>query len=162
MNKQNYIQGFKVFNQDFTTRSGIKFAVGDHKHIDGEVVAGPINGHGWQFCKNFEDTFRFVRENPILCEIIAFGEISKEYKDDYYEYDEIYACSDIYIKRVISREEIISMAKELCDWKLQRLIITYNMTDEEIEEIEQSLPPNSEKTKKYIDYYHRGNGKAFE
>lgn len=164
MEKIDYIEGYKAFNSDFTALNNIKFKVGDHKHIDGIVKAGPIGGHGFHLCKNFEDTFRFVEENPILCEVIGFGKISNEYIDYYNGYDEIYACSDIIIKRIVSREEIIQMAKNLSGYKLERLIITYKMTNEEIKEIENNLSPqnNKKRIKKFIDYYHNNNKDAFK
>jgi len=161
MAKISFIEGYKVFDSNFEALGRVKFSVGEHKHIDGEIKPGPIGGHGFHLCKNFEDTFRFCPNNPILCEVIGFGIISDEYVDYYNEYDGIYACSDIFIKRVIPREEIIEMAKKLPDYKLQRLISTYIMTDEEIAQIESSLSPNAEKTKKFIDYYHNGNKNAF-
>ena len=157
---KHYIEGYKVFNSDFTTMGGISFSVGMHRHVDGFIKAGPIDGNGFHLCKNFEDTFRFIRKNPILCEVIGYGIISQEYTDDYNEYDGIYACSDLYVKRVVSREEIVEMAKKLDGYRLERIIRTYDMTDEEIEEIENVK--NDKMLKKFIDYYHRGNKKAFE
>ncbi len=156
---KNYIEGYKAFNSDFTTMGGIKFSVGMQRHVDGPIKAGPINGNGFHLCKHFEDTFRYIRNNPLLCEVIGYGIISKEYIDEYNEYDGIYACSDLYVKRLIPREEIIEMAKELKGYKLERIIKTYTMTDEEIALIESN---NNKKLKKYIDYYHRGNKKSFE
>lgn len=162
MDKQNYIEGYKAFESDFTTaHENISFKEMECKHIDGEIKSGPIGGHGFHLCKNFEDTFRFFGDNPILCEVIGFGIIGEEYTDDYNDYDGIYACSDIYIKRVIPREEIIDMALELPNYRLERLIQTYKMTDEEIERIENNLPPYSDHTKKIINYYHRNDKNAF-
>ena len=158
--KKNYICGYKVFNSDFTTMGGIQFSVGMHRHVDGIINAGPIGGNGFHLCKNFEDTFRYIRENPLLCEVIGYGLISREYIDDYNEYYGIYACSDLYVKRIIPREEIIEMAKQLSEHKLKRIIMTYNMTEKEIEEIENTK--NNKKIKQYIDYYHRGNKNAFK
>ncbi len=162
MEKQNYIEGYKTFDSDFTTGLGnISFKETNHRHIDGPIKSGPINGHGFHICKNFEDTFRYAGENPILCEVIGFGTIGQEYTDEYNGYYDIYACSDIYIKRVIPREEIIDMALKLPTTKLERLIATYQMTDEEIEKIEENLSSYNKHTKKLIDYYHRGNKNAF-
>ena len=52
------------------------------------------------------------------------------------------------------------MAKKLPEYKLQRLITTYEMTDEEIEQIEATNPRKI--IKQYINYYHRKNKNAFE
>lgn len=162
MDKTNYIEGYKAFDSDFKSLNDIKFKVGDHKHIDGKIKAGPVGGHGFHLCKNFEDTFRFAGDNPILCEVIGFGTISDEYIDYYNEYDGIYACSDIIIKRIVPREEVIEMAKNLTGWRLERLIMTYRMTDEEVEILENNLSPYNDKIKKHIDYYHRNNKDAFK
>ena len=161
MTKMEFIEGYKAFDSDFSSLGGLTFLVGEHKHVDGKIKSGPVDGHGFHLCKNFEDTFRFVSKNPILCEVIGFGVIGKEYIDYYNDYDGIYACSDIFIKRIVPREEIIEMAKKLPFYKLQRLISTYEMTEEEICEIEKSLNPNDKITQKFIDYYQRGNKKAF-
>lgn len=162
MNEVKFIEGYKAFDNDFTAMNNVKFSVGMHRHVDGEISSGPSKGWGFHLCKNFEDTFRFVGDNPILCEVIGFGTIGSEHIDEYNDYDGIYACSDIFIKRIIPREEIIEMATKLYDYKLQRLITTYKMTDEEIETIEKSLTKQDQKTKKFIDYYHRGNKDAFK
>lgn len=157
---KNYIEGYKVFTSDFKAMGNIKFSVGMHKHIEGKIKAGPVDGNGFHLCINFEDTFRYADENPILCEVIGYGTISDEYVDNYNEYDGIYACSDLYVKRVVPREEIIEMAKTLPQYKLERLITTYNMTDEEIEKIEKTN--KIKRIKQYIDYYHRNNKNAFK
>ncbi|MBQ9011176.1 MAG: hypothetical protein IJ093_00815, partial [Bacilli bacterium] len=128
----DYIEGYKAYNKDFTDKYGNKHFAGEKLHIEGEVKVGPFNGNGFHLCKKFEDTFRYVPDECILCEVIGFGKISNEYIDYYYDYDGIYACSDLYIKRVVPREEIVEMAKQLPDYRLERLIQTYSMTDEEI------------------------------
>ena len=158
--EKNYIEGYKVFDNEFKTMGGIQFSVGMHKHVAGPKKAGPSNGNGFHLCKNFEDTFRYKSNNPILCEVIGYGVISREYIDEYNEYDGIYACSDIYVKRIIPREEIIEMAKNLPEYRLQRLISTYEMTDEEISEIEKTN--NTKKIKQYTNYYHRNIKNAFK
>ena len=131
---QNTIRGYKSFYPGLVTNNGTKFEVGKPMHLDCKITVGPVNGNGFHLCLHFEDTFRYV-ENPILCEVIGFGDISKEYKDYYNDYYGIYACSDMVIKRIISRNEVIEMAKKLCDERLERFIATYEMTDEEVKEV---------------------------
>lgn len=162
MNNQNYIEGYKAFDSNFTALNNTKFKPHEHKHIDGIIKAGPINGHGFHLCTNFEDTFRFVGDNPILCEVIGFGTISTEYLDEYNGYYGIYACSDIYIKRIITREEIIKMASDLNEDRLFRLIQTYKMTDDEIKTIN-VINKNAKRLRiqKTIDYYHNKNKDAY-
>ena len=156
----DYIEGYKVFDSDFKTFNGMQFKEGMFMHVDGDIKAGACGGHGFHLCLNFEDTFRFGSDDPILCEVIGFGEISKEYKDEYNGYFDIYACSDIYIKRVISRGEIIEMAKTLSEDRLERLIITYKMSDLEINEIMHNIDKKA-KILKAVRYYHFGDKEAY-
>lgn len=123
-----------MFDSEFKTFNGMPFKEGMKAHVDGEIKAGP-DGNGFHLCLNFEDTFRFGSDNPILCEVIGFGTISPEYMDGDNDYYDIYACSDIYIKRVISRAEIVEMASKLPYYRLERLIQTYTMSDLEIENV---------------------------
>ena len=155
----DYIKGYKSFKQGLITNGDIKFEVGVPMHSNGEIQAGPKGGNGFHMCLNFEDTFRFI-ENPILCEVTGYGTISKEYIDDYNGYYGIYACSDMIVNRIISREEIIEMAKSLYEERLIRFIMTYKMTDEEVKEL--LTIPMSDIIKSYIDYYHYGNKDVFE
>ena len=156
----DYIEGYKVFNGEFKTFNGMQFKEHAVMHVDGDVKAGPCGGRGFHLCLNFEDTFRFTEDNPILCEVIGFGVISPEYKDEYYGYFDIYACSDIYIKRIIPREEIIEMAKELPEDRLERFIQTYKMTDGEINQIMSNLNRKL-KVLKAVRYYHFGDKEAY-
>lgn len=156
----DYIEGYKVFDSNFKTFNGIPFEEGAYMHVDGDIKAGPCGGHGFHLCLNFEDTFRFMADNPILCEVIGFGKISKEYIDEYNGYFDIYACSDIYIKRIVPREEIIQMAINLPDDRLERLIITYKMSDEEVKKILYNLD-DKKKIIKAIRYYHLGDKMAY-
>lgn len=152
----NFIEGYKAFNKNFETFNGMKFKEKDIKHTSGTIKAGPIDGNGFHICLNFEDTFRYVdTEEKILCEVIGYGNISKEYTDDYYGYYDIYACSDIYIKKIVSRQEIIEMAKQLPTNRLERLIKTYKMTDKEINQI------TRKDVIKTINYYHYNDRDAF-
>ena len=154
---KNYIEGYKAFEHDFCNEHGVKFDVGQNYHIDGPVKSG-ISGCGFHISVCPEFTFRFVNSDPepILCEVIGYGKISDEGGDEYFgEYD-IYACSDIYIKRIVPRVEIIEMAKGLCEYKLERFLSTYKITDEEAEIIEGTFKRYDFMKKKHIDYYHYG------
>ena len=157
----SYLEGYKVFDSDFKTFNGMQFREGMHAHTSGPIKAGAIDGHGFHLCLNIEDVFRYAKDNPVLCEVIGFGEISHEYTDEYNGYYDIYACSDIYIKRVVPRQEIIEIAKDLPDYRLERLIGTYKMTDLEINEIISSLH-GKEKVLKAIRYYHFGDKNAYK
>lgn len=156
---KNYIKGYKSFNEGLVTTNNVKFEVGVPMHVDGEIRANPINGNGFHMCLNFEDTFRYI-ENPILCEVTGYGTISDEFSDEYNGYYDIYACSDMVIDRIIPREEVIEMAKDLPEYGLRRFISTYKMTEEEIKEL--STINLSEEAKGYIDYFQNNNKEAFK
>ena len=136
------MKGYKAFNKDMLAMNNIKFEIGKQMHIDGPIKAGPIDGNGFHFCINFEDTFRFVsfESNVLLCEIKAFGKISHEYCDEYNGYYGIYSCSDIILERIISREEIINK-EELV--KIRKIIL------------------NNLNLNKYFEYYQLDNKKIF-
>lgn len=53
------MKGYKAFNKDMLAMNNIKFEIGKQMHIDGPIKSGPIDGNGFHFCTNFEDTFRF-------------------------------------------------------------------------------------------------------
>ena len=84
----------------------------------------------------------------------------KKYDDEYYGYFDMYVCENIYVIRVISRKEIIEMAKSLYEERLCKFISTFNLTDEEANEIEK-ISKEKQKVLKAIDYYHNGNKNAY-
>lgn len=161
---EDYIEGYKVFQNELINEHGIAFEVGECIHTNGMVQAGLV-GNGFHMCKNFEDTFRFTdfNETPILCEVIGFGTISSEYQDDYNGYYNIYACSDMYVKRIISREEIIEMAQALNNEdRLERFIKTYKLTEKEKKQITATLGKYDIKVKRAIRYYQYGDKDAYK
>lgn len=156
------MKGYKAFNKDMLAMNNIKFEIGKQMHIDGPIKAGPIDGNGFHFCTNFEDTFRFVsfESNVLLCEIKAFGKISHEYCDEYNGYYGIYSCSDIILERIIPRKEIITMASKLLEYRLKRFIQTYKLNKEELVEIRKIILNNSN-LNKYFEYYQLDNKEVF-
>lgn len=98
--------------------------------------------------------------NVLLCEIKAFGKISHEYCDEYNGYYGIYSCSDIILERIIPREEIITMASKLPEYRLERFIQTYKLNKEELVEIRKIILNNSN-LNKYFEYYQLDNKKVF-
>ena len=154
-----FVIGYKVFNGNFTNRAGFKFKVGETYHIKGTLKWGN-QGNGFHLCTNFEDCFKYISTNNfILTEVMGFGKLIK-YDDEYYGYFDMYVCENIYVIRVISRKEIIEMAKSLYEERLCKYISTFNLTDEEVNEIEK-VSKEKQKVLKAIDYYHNGNKNAY-
>lgn len=161
---KDYIVGYKAFENTLINRYGVEFKVGDFVSTDGPIKPGLV-GNGFHLCEHFEDCFRFVdtNQNILLCKVIGFGEISDEYEDDYNGYYGIYACSHMYIEKIMQRDEIIEMGLELSkDNRLTRFIEMFPMSDDEILKFEERLSEYDKHLKKTIDYYHYGNKKAFE
>lgn len=154
--------GYKAFTSDMLAMNDVKFSLDKPMHVDGIIKSGPIDGNGFHFCTHFEDTFRFVPfdNDIILCEVIAYGTISNEYIDEYNGYYGIYSCSDIKIKRIISRKEIIQMASVLPEWRLLRFIQTYKLTKDELKIIRQ-IVLNNQNLNNYIEYYQIDNKGVF-
>ncbi len=152
------IKGYKAFNEDFTNRYNRVFKEEKSYHTDGEISFG-LNGKGFHFCKRLEDTLRYFDtfENSIvIAEVIGSGKIV-EYHDDYYEYYDLYASSDIKIVKFLSREEIIDMALKFSERRMKRFIMGYKLKPYEIYLFEHKYPSIDTA----IDYYQRGNKEAY-
>ena len=154
--------GYKAFTSDMLAMNDVKFSLNEPMHVDGIIKSGPINGNGFHFCVNFEDTFRFVPfdSDIILCEVMAYGTISKEYTDEYNGYYGIYSCSDMNIKRIISRKEIIQMASILPEYRLARFIQTYKLNYDELKIIREFVL-NNYNLNNYVEYYQLNNKSVF-
>ena len=101
------INGYKAFNQDLTNRYGFKFEEGKTYSVDDYPSFG-LNGKGFHFCKNIEDTFRYFNpDNCLIASVTGMGEIAEGF-DDYNEYYNMFSSNKIRINHVLSREEVLS------------------------------------------------------
>lgn len=127
------INGYKIFNSDFTNRYGKKFEIGKTYTDDNEITTW-VDGNGFHFCENFYDTFRYfdVEEGFVLAQVVGSGNIV-EYNDEYYGYLHMYSASNITIKRIVERNEIIEMLKRYVDWNftMRKIFMTFPLTDNE-------------------------------
>lgn len=153
-----YIKGFKIFNSKLQNRYGFTFEVGKKYHCDGAIKFG-IYGNGFHFCKNLEDTFRYAEDpnKSLVASVIGSGEI-KESWDDYYGYYDLYCAEYLEIIRVLSREDILQMAKNMHSMQLSRLLMFLKFTEEELEE----LQITDFATLNVVEYYQRENTKVYE
>ncbi len=156
------IEGFKAFNLNMTNRYGKQFEEGKEYHIDGEPIFG-LNGNGFHFCKNLEDTFRYFDPNDcVIASVTGMGDIVESF-DEYNEYFNIFACNSIRINHILSREEIISSILAISlERRVCRFISTgFSLNDEEVklfrERYKDSLIINQ-----YLDYYSCGNKEVFK
>lgn len=124
--------GYKGFNQNLTNRYGKKFEVGQKYYIEGDLKWGPL-GNGYHMCTNLEDCLRFIDPNTsVIAKVKGFGKI-KLHEDDYYGYYDMYVCEGIEIIKILSRKEIISMMLNVNEYRQERFIKGYNLTEKELQ-----------------------------
>lgn len=136
------VSGFKIFNENFTNRYGMKFEIDKIYKIEGQITWG-THGNGFHFCKNLEDTFRYfdaIHSNAQMAYVLGFGDIVTVH-DEYYGYYDMYVCSKLQIKKFLTREEIINYLYQLLDCniinrdKILRFISGYKLNEFELNEI---------------------------
>ena len=89
------VYGYKGINADMTCR-GMKFAVGNKYHVDGDI---DVCKNGLHFCKRLIDVFdHYPRDENRFFLIAAYGEIKTEYAKS--------VASDIEILRELNDIEI--------------------------------------------------------
>lgn len=152
------VEGFKAFNNDMTNRYGMKFETGKI-YLSKDSIVKFRNG-GFHLCKNFEDTLRYFdafNEQINICSVLGFGN-TDIYNDEYYGYYDMYAVQKLYIIKMLSRDEILQMAKELSEFRLERFVSLYKLSKEEIE----FLKPYPTTVFDAIEFYQYGNQKVYE
>ncbi len=140
---KNEIEGYKCFYEGLETKPGIKMEIGK-KYNTKEPPK--FHSSGFHMCERMEDTLRFFDsfENKIeICKAIGYPEYKKE-DDDYYGYYDMYSCQGILLIKKLTRQEIIEMARNMDETRIQRFLQLYNLNPSELEEF----------IKKYSDGYH--------
>ncbi|MDE5888464.1 MAG: hypothetical protein K2H20_00420 [Bacilli bacterium] len=134
------VKGYKAFNKDMTNRYGLPFEVGSTYRVEGDVKFGN-EGNGFHMCQNLCDVFRyFDSENVAVAEVIGRGKCVK-FDDEYNGYYDMYACEEITIVRILSREEILETMMSSHDINNKKFLSTYILTEEE--------------KKEYLRLYHK-------
>lgn len=140
------IHGYKAFAADGTNIALETMPVGNY-YYDGQVKYGK---NGYHFAQNLEDTIRYSGTScPIIAEVIASGVID-EGVDEYYGFYNIYVASNIEIVRYLTREEILQYALELNIERMKRFIVSYELTDEELNLFMQK----NKMVEKIVEDYH--------
>lgn len=154
------IRGYKCFNKGLINRYGLQFEVGKCYHTDGKIQFGN-NGNGFHMCSNLEDTLRyFDNEQEVdICEVIGFGNYHKV-NDEYNGYFNLYAVENIYIKKLLTREEIISYALHLNEMSIEHFLIFYKLTEEE-KELFKKVFYSKERLLDLISYYQDNDKDVF-
>ena len=123
--------GYKSYDGNRVKEEDI---VGKHFHLDGKIK---FHERGYHFCKRIEDTFRYSgginNPNIIIAEVEA-SNIIDEGSDEYFGYYDMYSTSDLYVKRILTREEIIDFfLNKAYNYRVKRFIETYKLNNIEIE-----------------------------
>lgn len=105
-----------------------------HFHLDGNIK---FHKRGYHFCERIEDTLRYSggisNPNIIIAEVEA-NNIINEGSDEYYGYYDMYATSDLYVKKILSREELIDyFLNNSNNNRVKRFIESYKLNEIEIE-----------------------------
>lgn len=138
------VKGFKVLNNEQMNNYGIKFEENNIYFVEGKVIFG-INGNGIHFCENLEDVFRYsnAKEEEVkVALVIGFGDIAT-YHDEYYGYYDMHCASNLYVERILTREEIIShMLKLKTEHKIINFLVTFKLMKDEIELFKKTFEKN--------------------
>ena len=156
------VKGFKAFDGKMNNRYGKHFEEGKKYNVLGPAVFGN-RGNGYHFCERLEDTLRYVdgMDDEIqIAEVVGFGDIHESF-DHYYGYYDLYVASSIQIVKILSREEIIANGLSMPEYRSERFVKGYRLTDYEIDLFKHqfSEDPN---VLKAIAYYQEGYTNAYE
>ena len=159
------LEGYKGFSKGLINAYGMKFELyKDYKvDISEKILEYGVDGYGFHFAKRLEDCLRYYNgldEEIEIAQVIALGNVLESY-DDYYGYYDLYVTDHIYIEHVLTREEIINYIKNANPLRIERFIMEYKLTSEEIEFILKENPDN-ERIMDAIDYYQYGNKYVYE
>lgn len=148
--------GYKAFEEKLINRYGMDFKLGKEYTVSGTLKFG-LKGNGFHFCKNLEDTLRFVDgTKAVVVQVEASGDL-KEYNDEYNDYYDMYVTNKIKIVRIISKEEILKYTLSLSDYRLIRMIRDYKrFTKEEISLLEEIFKQTPQILNAIL-YYQKGD-----
>lgn len=150
------VTGFKAFDSKTNNRYGMHFEEKKVYSVDGNIKFGTC-GNGYHMCTNLEDTLRYVDnyDDIVIGEVVGFGDID-QYDDEYNGYYDMYAVRKLYIRRFISREEMIKMMLEVDENRAFRFIQFFPLSDDEKEMFKLAYA-SKEKVLDGISYYQEGD-----
>jgi len=132
-----------------------------HFHLDGDIK---FHKRGYHYCERMEDTFRYsggIRNPNIIIAEVEASNIIDEGSDEYYGYFDMYSTSDLYVKRIVPREEIIDFfLNDAYEYRVKRFIETYKLNENEIELFKLKFFEN-DLLYKTIEFYQENNLNAF-
>ena len=137
------MQFYKCFNKGLINNYNRKYEIGQLYYANGNIKYG-TDGYGFHVAKRLEDTLRFfaIREgnqvypndNIDIALVDCYGKydeikdsLESRYSDDY----DMFAYEYMFIKKILSREEIIDYAFKLYEERLKKFIMYYKLNDYE-------------------------------
>ena len=143
------MRGYKVLTDDLTNRYGFTYEIGKTYLLNG-ILKWKKNG--FHFCKRPEDALRYVdgfNDKIDFALVEGSGEIVV-HEDDYYEFYDMYASSEMTIIDVIDRRTIFNEIINSDDpIRVKRYVTLIRLEEYEKEEILKKYPY----LKSTIDYY---------
>ena len=154
------IMGYKAFDSKTNNRYGMHFEESKVYKVDGDIKFGN-QGNGYHMCSRLEDTLRYVDMNDdfVIAEVIGFGDMVLS-EDEYNGYYDMYAVRNIYIKKILTRDEIIKMMLNVNENRAFRFVQFYPLSDEEKEMFRLGYA-FSEKVLDGISYYRDGDTEVY-
>ncbi len=128
-----------------TNRYGYPMEIGKIYSVKGPISFGNY-GNGFHYCKNLVDVFRFGNtEKPndfIVTKVVGYGD-TQVVDDEYYGYYDMYVSRNLYIVKLLSREEIISQILTSPEPDVLKFLSTFTLTPEEIVMFKQHFASNN-------------------
>lgn len=146
------IKGFKCFNKGLINSFGDQLVLNKKYIYDGKVS---FRSSGYHICTNLEDTLRYfdgMNGEIDICEVNGYPEYIK-FDDDYYGYYDMYACSGILLKKLLTRDEIIKRADSMHSLAFKRFSAGYKLTVEELEYFKNKYKNDIDVINHLIYYY---------
>ena len=125
------IKGYKSLDNNLKNMYGFQYEIGKKYILNGKLK---WKENGFHFCTYMEDTLRYIEDFNTdfkIVEVIGSGNIVK-YDDEYYGYYDMYASSVLEIIREIKREEFINEVINSNVFRVERLISSIKLTEEEL------------------------------
>ena len=94
-----------------------------------------------------------------IAEVVGFGDVVESF-DNYYGYYDMYVASNIKILKILSREEIICRGLNMPEYRSERFVKGYRLTDDEIDLFKSKFKSHSNVIKA-IAYYQEGDNNAY-
>lgn len=163
---------YKCFYKGLINSYGMKFELGKEYQIIGKIKYGP-NGNGYHVATRLEDTLRFFdmkKDNQLFMNgsvdiaIVdcrgAYDEIKDNLESRYSGDSDMYAFEYMTIKKILTREEIITYALNLNEERIKKFIMYFKLTNEEMIIFKEKYK-NYINVLDYISYYQENDKEVF-